>query len=401
MSLEYKVGTTDKSIKVFIQDSSVTTGAGLAGLVYNTASLTAYYQINNGTPTAITLATLASATAAHSDGGFIAVDGTNMPGLYRLDLPDAVLATAGEVVVFLKGAANMVPTAKEFQIVTNVVSDAVGRLPAALVSGRMDCSVGAMANNTMTAAAAASDLGTEIATAVWANGTRVLTAGTNIALAKGTGITGFNDIAAADVWAAGTRTLSAGTNIVLAKGTGVTGFNDLDAAGIRSAVGMSSANMDTQLSTIDAVADGIKAKTDNLPSDPADQSLIIDATSAILSAVNTVDGVADGIAAAIGSAGAGLTAIPWNGAWDAEVQSECADALNEYDPPTKAEMDARTMATADYATAAALATVDNVVDGIKITTDKLDTAVELDGAVYRLTKNALEEAPTGYSSIIV
>lgn len=31
----------------------------------------------------------------------------------------------------------------------------------------------------------------------------------------------------------------------------------------------------------------IKAKTDNLPSDPADQSLVIDATTAILTAVNT------------------------------------------------------------------------------------------------------------------
>jgi hypothetical protein len=41
----------------------------------------------------------------------------------------------------------------------------------------------------------------------------------------------------------------------------------------------------------------------------------------------------------IGAAGAGLTAIPWNSAWDAEVQSECTDALNAYDPPTKAELD--------------------------------------------------------------
>jgi hypothetical protein len=31
--------------------------------------------------------------------------------------------------------------------------------------------------------------------------------------------------------------------------------------------------------------------------------------------------------ARIGLAGAGLTAIPWNAAWDAEVQSECEDAL--------------------------------------------------------------------------
>ena len=45
-----------------------------------------------------------------------------------------------------------------------------------------------------------------------------------------------NDITAADVWAAGTRTLTAGTNIVLAKGTGVTGFNDLSAAQVNAEV---------------------------------------------------------------------------------------------------------------------------------------------------------------------
>jgi hypothetical protein len=38
--------------------------------------------------------------------------------------------------------------------------------------------------------------------------------------------------------------------------------------------------------------------------------------------------------------GSGLSAIPWNAAWDAEVQSEVTDALNAYDPPTKAELDA-------------------------------------------------------------
>jgi len=53
------------------------------------------------------------------------------------------------------------------------------------------------------------------------------------------------------------------------------------------------------------------------------------------------------------------------------------------------------------ATAAALATVDDFVDtevaAIKAVTDKLDSAVELDGAVYRFTANALELAPTGGS----
>jgi hypothetical protein len=64
----------------------------------------------------------------------------------------------------------------------------------------------------------------------------------------------------------------------------------------------------------------------------------------------------------IGTAGAGLTAVPWNAAWDAEVQSEAADALNAYDPPTNTEMEARTLAAASYATASALDTVDNFLD---------------------------------------
>jgi hypothetical protein len=52
--------------------------------------------------------------------------------------------------------------------------------------------------------------------------------------------------------------------------------------------------------------------------------------------------------AVIGALGAGLTAIPWNAAWDAEVQSEVADALAVYDPPTNAEMEARTLVAASY-----------------------------------------------------
>jgi hypothetical protein len=69
------------------------------------------------------------------------------------------------------------------------------------------------------------------------------------------------------VWALATRTLTAGTNIVLAKGAGVTGFNDLDAAGVRTAVGLATANLDTQLAAIDTETDkiaSIKAKTDSL-----------------------------------------------------------------------------------------------------------------------------------------
>lgn len=56
----------------------------------------------------------------------------------------------------------------------------------------------------------------------------------------------------------------------------------------------------------------------------------------------------------IGAAGAGLSAVPWNAAWDAEVESEATDALNAYDPPTKAELDSG-LAGLNDPTAAAIA----------------------------------------------
>lgn len=68
----------------------------------------------------------------------------------------------------------------------------------------------------------------------------------------------------------------------------------------------------------------------------------------------------------IGAAGAGLTAVPWNAAWDAEVQSECADALTVYDPPTKAEMDG-VHATTDAAIAAL-----NDLDGAAVNAEVVD-----------------------------
>jgi len=90
-------------------------------------------------------------------------------------------------------------------------------------------------------------------------------------------------------------------------------------------------------------------------------AILVDTGTTIPATIATIDTVVDAIlvdTAVIGSAGAGLSGVPWNAAWDAEVQSECADALAAYDPPTKAEMDATwtTAATESYASDGAAAT---------------------------------------------
>lgn len=116
MKLCIKAGSTSQSINVFIQDSSSTTGAGLTGLAFNTASLTAHYALPRSAPVAITLATLAAVTSAYSSGGFREIDATNMPGWYRLDIPDAALASGRFVNLHLKGAANMAPLPIEIEL---------------------------------------------------------------------------------------------------------------------------------------------------------------------------------------------------------------------------------------------------------------------------------------------
>lgn len=68
----------------------------------------------------------------------------------------------------------------------------------------------------------------------------------------------------------------------------------------------------------------------------------------LASNVTTIDTVVDSLTTTIGTAGSSLTALPWNSAWDAEVQSECADALIAYDPPTNAELEARTLIASAY-----------------------------------------------------
>ncbi len=109
-------GSTSKLIDVFIQDSSSTTGAGLTGLAFGTSGLTAYYYREGaGSAVAITLATMTLGTWA--TGGFIVVDGTNMPGVYQLGIPNAAIASgANSVVVLLKGAANMAPVVLEIEL---------------------------------------------------------------------------------------------------------------------------------------------------------------------------------------------------------------------------------------------------------------------------------------------
>lgn len=162
----------------------------------------------------------------------------------------------------------------------------------------------------------------------WGTTARVLTAGTNIALAKGTGVTGFNDLDAAGVaaaaWNAATASygiagsygllvetnLDAAVSSVGGGGGGVADWTANEKTAIRAILGIPAAGttpddpttgiLDTIRDAVNVVDDfldteiaAIKAKTDNLPSDPADASDIAAAFTALSAKVDTVDDFLD------------------------------------------------------------------------------------------------------------
>lgn len=242
-------------------------------------------------PVSVTVVTSASSTAGHA--------GTDQS---KIANPTTAVNLSGTTI----------KTATDVETDT---ADIQSRLPAALVSGRIDASVGAMANNVLTASAinadaitaakVAADVTAEIADGVWdeaiaghlgagSTGAALNAAGsagdpwtTPLPGAYGSGTAGFiigtnidalisSRLASASytapldaagtataVWNAATATYGAAgsygllieTNLDAAVSTRST----LDAAGVRSAVGLASANLDTQLADLPTATENADA----------------------------------------------------------------------------------------------------------------------------------------------
>lgn len=237
-------------------------------------------------------------------------------------LPNAAAEAAGGLYTRGTGAGQINQQANG-QIDTNL-ERWINVAPLALSSQRVQVLVGAVSAGVIAAASFAAGA----LDAVWSTTTRLLTAGTNIVLAKGTGITGFNDLSAAQVNAEAhtaladvglTSTVTGRIDAAVSTRLATAGYTaPLDAAGTRAAVGLAAANLDTQLTTIDDLIDtevgAIKAKTDQLTFTSANR---VDARAFA---------VDDKTGYAIGTGGIGASAFA-AGAIDAAALN--ADAVDE------------------------------------------------------------------------
>ena len=146
-----------------------------------------------------------------------------------------------------------------------------------------------------------------------------------------------------------------------------------------------------KIDTIDGIVDSIlvdtgttlEAKIDAI--DTVVDAILVDTGTTLEGKIDAIDTVVDAIlvdTAVIGAAGAGLTGIPWNSAWDAEVQSEVTDAFTAYDPPTKTEMDAAFTEIKGSGWSASTDTLEDIKDatGSGVWTTTITESYAADGA---------------------
>lgn len=239
-------GSTNVSVYFYIQQDASGTSPGepVTGLLFSDIETggSASYMRQGAARVDLTLVTLASASAAHTDGGFILVDDTNMPGVYRCDYPDAAFATGVDITIcsiVVASGQNAVAAPLMVEIDDSVVQ--TGDSFASVTAG-----VTVTTNNDKTGYALTQTFPTNFA---------------DLSISATTGLVDITQTAADKAWGTAARTLTAGTNIVLAKGVGVTGFNDLSAAQVNAEV-LDVINVDTfvESSGVPAATASIQAK---------------------------------------------------------------------------------------------------------------------------------------------
>lgn len=280
---------------------------------------------------------------------------------------------------------------------------------ATAASGIPEVKVASIAANAITAAATAADFGTEIAAAVWdalTSGMSTVgsigkkladwTVGTIDTYTGNTKQTGdaFARLGApagasvsADIAAVKTDTGNLVTRITANLFSGITKL----AEWLGALAGKQAADATAQTEiratgagsgAYDPTTDSQEAIRDNMGTAQTGDSfarLGAPAGASIAADIAAIEAQTDDI----GAAGAGLTAVPWNAAWDAEVQSEVQDAIEAN------HLDHLLAATYDPASKPGAA------DAL------LNELVESDAGVARYTANALEQAPSGGSATLV
>jgi hypothetical protein len=390
--LNYGVSPTSVVLRVKLLNSSVTTGAGLTGLTYSSSGLiistiqiseaasTVYTAAGSTIETITTLGTYAAPTATKCR--FKEVDATNHPGLYEIQFANARFASENNqcsLIVSVSGATNLAQCDIEVELSAYSVLSVAGAV------GSVTGAVGSVTGN----------VGGTVASVTGAVGS--VTAGVTLA---DSAITAAKIADAAIDIATFAADCKTGTYLnAQVKGQDNIDFGALQKTSLNAATPTSVQNISAQtgdsyarlgapagasvsadILVIDNFVDDLETRLtatragylDNLSAGAVALEATLTAIKGAGWTTETMKAIKEYVDD-IGAAGAGLTALPWNASWDAEVQSETTDALNAYDPPTRAEL------TTDK---------DSIITEVNANETKID-AVKVDTAAIKIQTDAL------------
>ncbi len=359
-------GSTNVSAYFYIvQDASnASPGEPVTGLLFSDIETggSASYARQGAARVDLTLITQ-TAAGAHADGGFVLVDDTNMPGLYRCDFPDAAFATGVDEVfcqVVVASGKNAVTVPIRVELTDMDLRDAVRGGMTALPSAAADAAGGLAISDAggldldarldaaitsrlaPTVAARTLDIAADGAIEVvdLLTGHTAQTGDSFTRLGAPVGASISADVAVVDgnvdtLITRITSTIFAGITS-LAEWLGLLAGKQAGDATARTemrASGAGSGTFDETTDSVEAIRDTAPLGTAMRGTDSAALASVLGASvgadiSADVAAVKVDTAATLADTTVIGAAGAGLTNLPWNAAWDAEVQSEVNDALD-------------------------------------------------------------------------
>lgn len=389
-----KAGSTSVRLPLELRKASDSTE--LTGKVYT--DVTGSYQRQGGTRTAITMATLSGPSASYSSGGFVEVDATNMPGAYNFDVPDAAFATGADwVMVTLKVSGAFVQTFM-FALETKGAAEVSAQLPTALTTdGNIKADALRLGGTLLTGR----DIGASVLLSS-GTGTGQLSITSGVASVNTTQFAGSAVVATTGkLWCldgSGNAIAPAATALSTAVWTGVpTGF--LAATFPSTVSSYAGGAVASVTGAVGSVTARVTANTDQLAGQTVTAAAGVTFPTSVASPTNITAGTITTVTTLTN-----LPAAPTDWITAAAVK---ADAV------TKIQSGLSTYAGADTAgTTTLLSRVtgtvllasgytapDNTsITAIKVVTDHLATAMELNSSTYRFTSAALSQAPTSSGS---
>jgi hypothetical protein len=316
-------------------------------------------------------------------------------------------AAGYQVPIWSSAAATVNLSGTTIKTATDVETDTQdiqSRLPAALQSGRMDSYVSVMATDVITNTALATSAVTEIQTGL-ATSSQLNTIESKI--------DAVDDFVDTEVSAIKTVTDKLDTAMELdglvyrftanaleeapSGGAGTADWTSDERTAIRAILGIPGSGTtpaDPTSGILDTIRDKVDAIDDYVDTEVAAIKTVVDAIE-----VDTQD-IQSRLPAALvsGRMDSSVGAMEPNTITSSVIAT---GAITASSIQTNAITDDKIAASAiteiqsGLATTTQLTTVEGKIDAIDGVTDKLDTTLELDGAVYRFTTNALEQAPSG------